>query len=174
MTVRALMLTFSMLSTMAANVALDHLPWATVHAPALPRMPQMPQPRVRVRTATRVSDAVLLATIAKSEDPTAADAVIWTVLNRARKARASIATVATPGAYHGLAVKRDWSRRADQKQFAECLRVARAVLAGRLPDPTAGATHFHRIGTPDPPWAPEPAVRRVFGAHEFYRERGPA
>lgn len=36
--------------------------------------------------------------------------------------------------------------------FATCLRVARRAMAGVLPDPTGGATHYHRVGA-HPAWA---------------------
>lgn len=52
---------------------------------------------------------------------------------------------------------------------ASVVAEVRRVLQGLVPDPTSGATHFHRVGTWVPPWAPGPARRRTFGSHEFYR-----
>ena len=52
--------------------------------------------------------------------------------------------------------------------FALCREVAAAALAGRLSDPTGGATHYHVRGL-TPWWARglEPCAR--IGAHLFYR-----
>jgi len=122
-----------------------------------------------------VLEAPLLARVAKSEDPSAGAAVMWTVLNRAREYRTSIfEEVTRPGQYQGI-----WTVQAkawldnplDAAQLQALERTARQVLRGALPDPTGGATHFHRVGTADPPWAPEEAKRILVGKHWFYKEK---
>ncbi|MBL3677026.1 MAG: cell wall hydrolase [Alphaproteobacteria bacterium] len=52
--------------------------------------------------------------------------------------------------------------------FATALRVARRALAGALPDPTGGATHYHAIGA-SPAWAAGAAPTATIGRHVFYR-----
>ncbi|WP_084536686.1 cell wall hydrolase [Azospirillum halopraeferens] len=51
--------------------------------------------------------------------------------------------------------------------FATCLRVARRAVAGLLPDPTGGATHYHRIGI-TPSWSIGHAPCAEIGRHVFY------
>jgi len=55
----------------------------------------------------------------------------------------------------------------------KCEGIARAILVGSIPDPTGGATHFHRVGTPTPSWAPPEKEWRRIGRHYFYKERKP-
>lgn len=55
------------------------------------------------------------------------------------------------------------------RAFAECLAVARLALAGRLPDPTGGATHYHAAGIL-PRWARGRAPSAAIGRHVFYRD----
>jgi len=60
----------------------------------------------------------------------------------------------------------------ERPAFAACADVVRAIEAGEEPDPTGGATHYHRAGMLKPPdWAfvagqPRPSVR--IGNHLFY------
>lgn len=51
--------------------------------------------------------------------------------------------------------------------FATCLRVARRAVAGLLPDPTGGATHYHRVGL-SPSWAVGHSPCAEIGRHLFY------
>ena len=51
--------------------------------------------------------------------------------------------------------------------FATCLRVARRAVAGLLPDPTGGATHYHRLGL-HPSWATGHSPCAEIGRHLFY------
>ncbi|HYH18042.1 MAG TPA: cell wall hydrolase [Azospirillum sp.] len=51
--------------------------------------------------------------------------------------------------------------------FATCLRVARRAAAGLLPDPTGGATHYHRFGV-HPSWATGHSPCAEIGRHLFY------
>ncbi len=57
----------------------------------------------------------------------------------------------------------------DDAAFAAALRIARLALAGALPDPTQGATHYHAAQI-QPGWARgrEPAAR--IGGHLFYSD----
>lgn len=63
--------------------------------------------------------------------------------------------------------------RGEERAAGECLRAAVAVLAGRLPDPTHGATHYLARKLYDSPkcpkWAKEPPVKvsAEIGQHVF-------
>ncbi|WP_207460161.1 cell wall hydrolase [Azospirillum sp. SYSU D00513] len=56
---------------------------------------------------------------------------------------------------------------ADDPVFAACLRVARRAVSGLLPDPTGGATHYHRAGI-SPAWARGHGPSAEIGHHLFY------
>jgi len=118
-------------------------------------------------------DADLLALVAWSEDVRAPEAVMWTVVNRARRAGTPIITeVFRPWQYHGLARgdPRAWRRaRSDRAELARFRRLARLILEGRRADPTRGATHFHAADSPAPPWAPPPRAWAHRGSSLFYR-----
>jgi N-acetylmuramoyl-L-alanine amidase len=51
--------------------------------------------------------------------------------------------------------------------FRNALLVARAALAGRLRDPTGGATHYHAAGV-RPDWARGARPTATIGRHVFY------
>jgi len=53
--------------------------------------------------------------------------------------------------------------------FATCLRTARRAVAGLLPDPTEGATHYHRTGI-HPAWAQGRCACVEIGRHLFYND----
>lgn len=57
---------------------------------------------------------------------------------------------------------------ADDVYFRNAMAVARSALAGVLPDPTGGATHYHAVGT-SPDWARTASPTAVIGRHVFYR-----
>jgi hypothetical protein len=143
--------------------------------------PALPALKAPAPAPWRVPDSQLLAEVAMAEDPSAGAAVMWTVVNRARAARTSLMTeVLRPGAYGTRKggkwrpswwPGRAWQAPADLRALVRLRRTARDVLVGRLADPTGGARHFHRVGTWTPPWAPEPAVWRVYGSHAFYRTK---
>lgn len=138
-------------------------------------------------------DADILAGIAKGEDADAAVAIQWVVLNRAgcqflRDAPGPsyscvrpLLAVAIDNRAFGTMKRgrfipswwpgREWWHPADRLQLAEIEGTANAVLLGYVPDPTGGATHFHRLGTWTPPWAPTRRKWRIFGVHAFYQER---
>jgi hypothetical protein len=117
----------------------------------------------------REMDADVLAAVAKVEDPEAGAAVMWTVLNRAHSSRTSVLEEASrPGAY-GPWLGRRWRHPLDRAQLATLRALALRVLAGLVPDPTDGSTHFHRACTPSPPWASR--RWRDFGSHHFYKEK---
>jgi N-acetylmuramoyl-L-alanine amidase len=52
--------------------------------------------------------------------------------------------------------------------FALCLEIAAEALAGRLADPTGGATHYHAAGA-SPRWTRGLAPCARIGRHVFYR-----
>lgn len=139
-------------------------PDITVVVPPTPEVVEVEPPALDLDD---VADAHLLARVAASEDPRAPEAVMWTVLNR-RGSRA-LRDVATPSAYHGLR-RPPRDTYLDRRLELRLELVALDVLAGRVPDPTGGATHFHRVGTPTPAWAPDPSRWVVLGSHAFYRE----
>jgi spore germination cell wall hydrolase CwlJ-like protein len=56
---------------------------------------------------------------------------------------------------------------ADDPVFAICQRVARRAIAGLLPDPTNGATHYHWVGI-NPSWARGHGPSAEIGRHIFY------
>jgi len=51
--------------------------------------------------------------------------------------------------------------------FAVAQRIARRAVAGLLPDPTGGATHYHARGV-SPAWAAGRAPSAEIGRHVFY------
>lgn len=132
-------------------------------------------------------DAALLGAVAKQEDAEAAEAIAWVVLNRAGceigpkgyACARPFLTVVTEGRAFGTWLSgrwrpswgRRWTHALDRAQLAQVEGDVAAVLLGYVPDPTGGATHFHRLGTWVPPWAPAPSEWRTFGAHAFYREK---
>lgn len=60
----------------------------------------------------------------------------------------------------------------DAPEGAAALRIARRALAGTLPDPTRGATHYHP-GEALPRWALGLVPDAVLGGLVFYRLFGP-
>lgn len=56
---------------------------------------------------------------------------------------------------------------ADNRAFDQALRIARRAVAGTLPDPTGGATHYHARGI-HPPWAWRAVPCAEIGRHLFY------
>lgn len=132
--------------------------------------------------ATLEMDARLLASLALAEDPQAPTAVMWTAINRSRACGCPLLEVVTTGEAYGtrkrwssgrVEWRPSWGRKwnptyADRLDQFEVL--AYRVLTGLNPDPTYGATHFHRRGTWEPPWAPPLTARHLLGSHYFYRE----
>jgi spore germination cell wall hydrolase CwlJ-like protein len=55
------------------------------------------------------------------------------------------------------------------RQFRICLRIARRAIAGRVDDPTGGATHYHVRGLL-PAWAREREPSAEIGNHLFYND----
>lgn len=58
---------------------------------------------------------------------------------------------------------------AANRTFQTCIRIARRALAGTLPDPTDGATHYHAAGI-TPPWAQKRVPAAEIGEHRFYND----
>lgn len=127
--------------------------------------------------ALRTMDADLLAGLALGEDRDAAAAVMWTAVNRA-KGRPLLQAVTERQAYGSVVrgrFRRSWTldpeRRYGIGETRRYAAIAHAILAGKLQDPTQGATHFHRHGTWVPTWAPDETEWETFGVHAFYQER---
>ena len=132
-------------------------------------------------------DADVLADVALGEDPWALAAVMWTVVNRAgcpgrppgpcaELLEAVVRRGQAYGSVRGGRFQRAWGSppgafwaRYRPGAWAGAREMAQDVLLGRVPDPTGGATHFHRRGTWRPPWAPAAACWRDVGQHHFYR-----
>ncbi len=55
------------------------------------------------------------------------------------------------------------------RTFQTCTRIARRALAGTLPDPTKGATHYHARGV-SPPWAQKRVPAAEIGGHLFFND----
>lgn len=53
--------------------------------------------------------------------------------------------------------------------YKECHEVARAVLAGEIPDPTGGADHYFADWITPPAWAEQMTFTTTIGRHLFYR-----
>lgn len=53
------------------------------------------------------------------------------------------------------------------RMFASCLRIARRAVSQTLPDPTAGATHYHARPV-NPPWSQGRGACAEIGNHLFY------
>ncbi len=124
------------------------------------------------------ADARLLSQLALAEDPRAVAAVVWVVLNRAGcqvgplRCRGSILREVTAGRAFGTVRAGRWRASWDLRgrTVDRVDSEVMAVLGGAVPDPTGGATHFHRVGTWVPPWAPSPRAWRILGSHAFYKE----
>jgi spore germination cell wall hydrolase CwlJ-like protein len=54
------------------------------------------------------------------------------------------------------------------RYFAAALQIARRAVAGRLDDPTKGATHYHAAGI-SPAWSKGETPKAAIGRHIFYR-----
>ena len=129
--------------------------------------------------ALREADTHLLAQLATAEDPRAAVAVTWVVLNRAGcrvaplRCRVPLLQEVTRPRAFGTFLRGRWSPAwwPDGEVAPHVAMQVRAVLLGAFPDPTEGALCFHRVGTWVPPWAPPVREWRLFGAHAFYRSR---
>ena len=132
-------------------------------------------------------NARLLASLALAEDPEAPTAVMWTVMNRTHQCECSILTAVVTGEAYGTRKRwtsdgpvewrpswgHKWRSRYSLRRLDKLEELAYAVMLGRRADPTGGATHFHRMGTWEPPWAPPRAARMIFGSHYFYRDLFP-
>ncbi len=121
----------------------------------------------------REVDRDTLAKTAKSEDPNAAAAVMWTLINRSRKNKTIIpeAEALRPNQYHGWNngdPSKKWTNRLDQKQYKEMQSIADSVLSGETKSPIGDRKFFHRLGTPTPKWAPAEEKWLKHGQHAFY------
>ncbi len=57
----------------------------------------------------------------------------------------------------------------DDSTFLRCFDVAVGALSGRLPDPTAGSTHYHAARA-QPKWAARKSPVGTVGRHVFYND----
>jgi hypothetical protein len=79
--------------------------------------------------------AQVISTEARGTGEAAMSAVGWTLRNRMIRNEAARVDAAWHGYQHGAHVT------------AEATRIARGILAGTIPDPTNGATHFYSPST---------------------------
>jgi hypothetical protein len=105
-------------------------------------------------------------------------AVAYAVLNRKKRGRwgdTIKAVVTSPGQFEPWMTQRKAVEglSCDDPRYQSAAIIADAVLSGRVPDPTAGATHFlnpiivrARRGGSLPPWAS--GEGRPIGRHIFY------
>lgn len=122
-------------------------------------------------------DAALLRDLAMGEDPRAPVAVVWVALNRARCGGTDfldcdrpIVEAVTSGRAFGTWKRGQWRPSWAREWNAPDVEGAvYAVMLGYVPDPTGGATHFHRAGTWTPPWAPKRDQWEMHGSHWFYK-----
>jgi spore germination cell wall hydrolase CwlJ-like protein len=118
-------------------------------------------------------DRDTLAKTAKAEDPSAAAAVMWTLINRSRKNKTTIpeAEALRPGQYHswrGGDPSKRWTNYLDQKQYQEMQDIADKVLSGEIKSPIGDRKFFHRLDSPTPAWAPDESKWLKVGKHAFY------
>lgn len=166
---------------LAAVVLLSSVVAGVVTAPPeLPPFESPLKPKIQVVSMAHPDDAMfemdarLLASVARAEDPNAPTAVMWVVINRANKYHnGNLWHAVTSGEAFGTRkngrwepIKLTWPRNARMDQLESR---ATMILLGKVKDPTGGATHFHRVGTWEPPWAPPLPRRSTFGSHYFYR-----
>lgn len=100
--------------------------------------------------------AGMMADLGARESEEGLTAIGWALLNRYGGAEAA-ASAALP-------FPRDRQCGAD---FCRVLGLAARILAGELPDPTMGATHFHAHDEL-PAWAEERMPCALIGGHLFY------
>lgn len=144
--------------------------------PPVAARPDVPA-RVDAGAAELEADAFLLAQLATGEDPRAPVAVAWVALNRAGcqvaplRCRVPLLQIVSARRQFGTIKGGAWYPAWTPGSFARTDVQAEVwkVLRGAAPDPTGGATHFHRVGTWTPPWAPARRSWRVYGSHAFYR-----
>jgi spore germination cell wall hydrolase CwlJ-like protein len=56
-------------------------------------------------------------------------------------------------------------------EYKRALAVALAVMAGVVPDPTGGATHYYATSMPKPPtWVKGATLTLTLGRHLFYKD----
>ncbi|CAB4139982.1 Cell wall hydrolase, SleB [uncultured Caudovirales phage] len=111
---------------------------------------------------------------AGNQGPEGLAAVAHVMRNRANLTGRSLADVVSqPGQFEPFATRRDQINALRPEQYADARRVLEGVVAGDIPDPTRGATHFlnpelvTQRGGQRPAWAPEGQGMRI-GAHEFF------
>ena len=113
---------------------------------------------------------------ARGESPLGKLAVAWVVVNRAHRARSGLAAACLKSIHFSC-----WNnaRANDANQlrmmkaelsdpiFARCMIAAIEAVHGFVPDPTAGATHYHALSV-SPGWARGHSYETI-GRHRFYR-----
>lgn len=57
------------------------------------------------------------------------------------------------------------------REFQRCLSVASRAMAGRIPDATGGATHYH-TATVTPAWSRGQKPTAIIGHHIFFKLKG--
>lgn len=65
---------------------------------------------------------------------------------------------------------RNYVLTSDDEALARCLRIARGVLEGEIPDPTHGATHYYAEYIATPSWAKGKTPSKIVGVHRFFND----
>jgi len=118
---------------------------------------------------------------AEGEGPAGQVAVMWSIINRrdhpSRRYGVTIGQVVTRGKAYSCyndgdaRLKIGMQGLPDNDHGRALLDMANGVLAGEIPDPTGGATHFHAEWA-HPYWENDPRMMRKcqIRKHIFYRE----
>ncbi len=103
-------------------------------------------------------------------------AVAWVVVNRARKARSSLAAACLKSTHFSCwnnARDNDANQlsmmtaEVDDQFYALCMVASLQAAHGIVPDPTGGARHYHTVGV-SPRWSRGKHYETI-GDHRFYR-----
>jgi hypothetical protein len=117
---------------------------------------------------------------AANESPAGQAAVGHIIMNRARENDASPSEVVlAPGQFEPWMTRRRelLSYSPASPVYQQAARIFDGVVAGEIPDPTGGSTHFfspagqRHFGRPDPIWSRTPMTAKI-GGHNFYAPEG--
>lgn len=151
--------------------------------------PQKPQKKVakKVPDDAAVCLALMVLGEAGGETEEGKVAVAYTAVHRQKSGyypRDLCRVVQQPAQYHAIVIKNpnmeipDLSKRYAKANWEDCLRIARGVISGEIPDPLDGATHFFAPelmevddagNKKSPKWASTLTWVGEIGGHVFYR-----
>lgn len=107
---------------------------------------------------------------ARGEPPLGQIAVAWVTLNRVKSPRwpDHVCDVVTQP--HQFSWTSSPSTPSDEEAYEQAVLIAASVLAGQIPDPTGGATHYYAHNYAHPRWASKLTPTAVIGGHTFMKE----